>query len=296
VKSSDADSTLATRYQSHFALAPGLVKLIGNGVLTTKAGNEDGKVDPLVRSATDFSYSAEQYAGNGYRLAGDAGAFIDPLFSSGVHLALTSGLSAAATICASIRGDCTEKEAAEWHTRRFSTSYTRFQVVVLSAYKQILAQSTSVLADIDEDNFDRAFGFLRPILQGASDMGKRLSETELQKSLDFCANVFTPVTPEQEQRNAERARISKELLDKTETVTPSLLEDAMKVQNAAEMAASSDPAEAVTVDQTEGIPESDARHVMKDEYTMNSFETETLNGYAVRLEKGQLGLNKVQVA
>lgn len=72
-KSSDADSTLATRYRSHFGLAPGLVKLIGNGVLVTKAGSEDGKADPLVRSATDFSYSANQYAGNGYRLAGDAG-------------------------------------------------------------------------------------------------------------------------------------------------------------------------------------------------------------------------------
>ena len=38
----------------------------------------------------------------------------------------------------------------------------RFQVVVLSAYKQIRAQSTDVLSDINEDNYDRAFGFLRP--------------------------------------------------------------------------------------------------------------------------------------
>jgi hypothetical protein len=149
------------------------------------------------------------------------------------------------------------------------------------------------LADIGQ------FFFSLPIvLQGASDMGQRLSETELQKSLDFCANVFTPVTPEQEQRDAERARISKELLEKTETVTPSLLEDAMKVQNGTvqqdgEMAA---PAEAVAADQTEGIPKSDARHVMRDEFTMNSFESETLNGYAVRLAKGKLGLAKVQAA
>ena len=39
---------------------------------------------------------------------------------------------------------------------------SRFQVVVLSAYKQICAQNTNVLSDIDEDNFDRALGFLRP--------------------------------------------------------------------------------------------------------------------------------------
>jgi len=38
----------------------------------------------------------------------------------------------------------------------------RFQVVVLSAYKQIRAQNISVLSDIDEDNYDRAFAFFRP--------------------------------------------------------------------------------------------------------------------------------------
>jgi flavin-dependent dehydrogenase len=304
VKSSGPDSTLVTRYRSHIELAPGLLKLIGNGVLTTKVSNEDGRVDPLVRSATDFSYSADQYAGNGYRLAGDAGAFIDPLLSSGVHLALTSGLSAAATICASIRGDCTEEEAGEWHTKRFSTSYTRFQVVVLSFYKQIIAQSANILADINEDNFDRAFGFLRPFLQGASDMGKMISETELQESLDFCANVFTSITPEQIQRNAERARVSKELLDKTEAATPSLLEEAMKVQNGAvqrgdEVAgvtASLKPAEAAAVDQMERIPEGHARDMLKDEYTVSILETEPLNGYTARLAKGHLGMTKVRAA
>ena len=56
-------------------------------------------------------------------------AFIDPFFSSGVHLALTSGLSAAASIAASIRGDCPESDAAEWHTQRVSMSYTRYDLL-----------------------------------------------------------------------------------------------------------------------------------------------------------------------
>ena len=38
----------------------------------------------------------------------------------------------------------------------------RFLVVVLSAYKQMKSQGDNVLSDIDEDNFDRAFRFLRP--------------------------------------------------------------------------------------------------------------------------------------
>ena len=38
----------------------------------------------------------------------------------------------------------------------------RFLVVVLSAYKQMRSQSTDVLSDVGEDNFDKAFSFLRP--------------------------------------------------------------------------------------------------------------------------------------
>jgi hypothetical protein len=126
-------STMVALYLLNIPLAPGILKLITDlGVMETGS----------VKSATDFSYSAPSYADCGYRIVGDAGgiftgtllqlrvtdccaAFIDPFFSSGVHLALTSALSAASTICASIRGDCSEILAAEWHTKRVSTSYTR---------------------------------------------------------------------------------------------------------------------------------------------------------------------------
>ena len=39
----------------------------------------------------DWSYDSERLVGDGFVLAGDAGCFVDPLFSSGVHLALMSG-------------------------------------------------------------------------------------------------------------------------------------------------------------------------------------------------------------
>jgi len=42
-----------------------------------------------------FSYSTSAYAGDRWLLLGDAGSFLDPVFSTGVHLALTSGLEAA---------------------------------------------------------------------------------------------------------------------------------------------------------------------------------------------------------
>lgn len=156
-------------YLSQLELAPSLRALIGDGKLKRTYADSPGEVleedaatVPVVRSASDYSYSASSYAGPGYRIVGDAGAFIDPYFSSGVHLALTGALSAAATICSAIRGEVDETTAAKWHSDRVAVSYTRFLLVVLSAYKQIRAQEQPVLADFDEDNFDRAFAFFRP--------------------------------------------------------------------------------------------------------------------------------------
>jgi len=175
-------------------------------------GEENGETDiPTARTASDYSYSASRYAGPGYRIIGDAGAFIDPFFSSGVHLAMTGALSAAASICASVRGDCTEAEAAEWCNRRIAISYTRFLVVVLSAYKQIRAQSMKVLVDIDDETFDRAFMFLRPVIQGSGEMGAKISEDEVQRALDFCVKLFNPTTPEQHE--AVRETLSRMHLD-----------------------------------------------------------------------------------
>ena len=51
-----------------------------------------------VRTAADFSYSVERSAGNGWLCVGDANGFIDPLFSSGVHLALIGARLAADAI------------------------------------------------------------------------------------------------------------------------------------------------------------------------------------------------------
>jgi flavin-dependent dehydrogenase len=46
-------------------------------------------ISPLVATA-NYSYDARRFAGDGYILIGDAAAFIDPLFSSGVMMAMSS--------------------------------------------------------------------------------------------------------------------------------------------------------------------------------------------------------------
>ncbi|KAH6667870.1 hypothetical protein B0J14DRAFT_567223 [Halenospora varia] len=100
-------------YLSSLSLAPNLFQLLEGSKLATD-----------VKSATDYSYSSSSYAIPHARTVGDAGCFIDPFFSSGVHLALTGGVPAAATICAAIRGDCTEETAAKWYSAKAAEAYT----------------------------------------------------------------------------------------------------------------------------------------------------------------------------
>lgn len=56
-------SALATRYLSNLNFAPGVVRLVGEGEL----------VGGSIKTASDFSYSASSYAGQNYRIVGDAG-------------------------------------------------------------------------------------------------------------------------------------------------------------------------------------------------------------------------------
>jgi len=55
------------------------------------------KLEP-VRAAADFSFRVERLAGDGWLAVGDSGGFLDPLFSTGAHMAMGGGLRAAKII------------------------------------------------------------------------------------------------------------------------------------------------------------------------------------------------------
>ncbi|KAJ7353678.1 hypothetical protein DFH08DRAFT_857474 [Mycena albidolilacea] len=192
--------TLQDHYLAQFAFVPRLKKLLGDAELCVDATGET----TTVKSASDFSYTAASYAGDHFRLVGDASAFIDPFFSSGVHLAVSGGLTAAVTIAASIRQHCSEEEAGKFHDHKVAVSYTRFLLTVLGAYKQIRNQQVAVLSDIDEGNFDRAFDLIRPVIQGTADAGQIITEDELQKAMDFVTHIFVPTDPEMQERVGTR--------------------------------------------------------------------------------------------
>ena len=66
--------------------------------------SEAQRIGP-VRVAKDYSYRARQLAGDGWVLAGDAFSFLDPIYSSGVFLALKSGEMTADSVSAALAAD-----------------------------------------------------------------------------------------------------------------------------------------------------------------------------------------------
>ncbi|KAF9445368.1 FAD/NAD(P)-binding domain-containing protein [Macrolepiota fuliginosa MF-IS2] len=264
------EHSLKDHYLEQIKLVPTLKKFLENANLKEDA-------DHTIRSAADFSYAADRYAGDHYRLVGDASAFIDPFFSSGVHLALLGGLTSATSIAASIRGHCTEKEAWEFHDVKVATAYTRFLLVVMSAYKQIRNQNKTILADVDEVSFDRAFDILRPVIQGTADVGKKLTSDELEKTMEFCKDVFAPTDPEMIE--AVGARLRPELLAPNAPIMSD--EDIKKEAQGDE--------EIETV-----LHRVNARKPVNQLYQgPSNLQADDVNGLVARLVHGQLGLVRV---
>ena len=65
----------------------------------------------------NFSYSCRPFAGPGYFLLGDAAAFLDPIFSSGVLLGMMSAREAAAHVQAMLMGKVAPSKARREYCR-----------------------------------------------------------------------------------------------------------------------------------------------------------------------------------
>jgi flavin-dependent dehydrogenase len=92
------------------------------------------RVGPL-RAETDYSYAASEFSGSGYYLVGDAACFLDPLLSTGLHLATFSGLVAAASISSTLREEVDENDAASFFNASYRRAYVRMLVVVSAFYQ-----------------------------------------------------------------------------------------------------------------------------------------------------------------
>jgi flavin-dependent dehydrogenase len=75
----------------------------------------------------DWSYISDEVVGDGYILVGDAACFVDPLFSSGVHLALMAGVLAAAYVTTALKDPCMRDSAGRVYKDLYYKEYHHFR-------------------------------------------------------------------------------------------------------------------------------------------------------------------------
>jgi halogenation protein CepH len=95
-----------------------------------------------VRVRKDFSYDRISLWSPGMVLVGDAGAFIDPVFSSGVHLSTYSALLAARSINSVLAGVVEETRSFDEFEARYQREFAVFRDFLVAFYKMHVAEET----------------------------------------------------------------------------------------------------------------------------------------------------------
>lgn len=83
-------------------------------------------IDDVARATGNYSYVSSRMSGPGYLLVGDAYAFVDPVFSSGVYLGMSSAVLAADVVDGSLRHPRTEAALQRRYEKRVRTAIKRF--------------------------------------------------------------------------------------------------------------------------------------------------------------------------
>lgn len=153
-----------------------------------------------VRAEQDYSYHADRFCGPFYRIVGDAACFLDPLLSTGVHLAQYSALLAAASIASALRKEITEIEATQFYEYVYRRAYTRFLVLVSRLYENYSGKddyfwSSQKLSHVSIRKVDHAATFTN-IITGMTD------STELENSdiLGLTEQMLAEAQAEQDRR------------------------------------------------------------------------------------------------
>jgi len=87
-------------------------------------GRQEPVAEPI--AVRDWSYAASSMTGPGYVLVGDAACFVDPLFSTGVHLAVTAAHIGAAYVVTALTDGTLASDAAAAFERLYRTQYEHF--------------------------------------------------------------------------------------------------------------------------------------------------------------------------
>jgi len=86
------------------------------------------------RFDADYSYLHSQHAGDRWVLVGDAGGFLDPIFSTGVLLAMQSGMEAAELISAGLKDGNLSRARFAGYERTLARRYQHFRRFAIGFY------------------------------------------------------------------------------------------------------------------------------------------------------------------
>ena len=138
-------------------------------------------VGPM-RVTGEFSYRATKASGSGFCLVGDAFAFLDPVFSSGVFLALKSGEMAADAIHKGLdASDEITETTFETYERDLRWALDQFRQLVLTFYDQTFSFGDFVKThpDLHPQLVDalvgNVFADLRPLFEALQEFSARTS-------------------------------------------------------------------------------------------------------------------------
>ena len=154
----------------------------------------------------DWSYVSREVAGPGYILVGDAACFVDPLFSSGVHLALTSGLLAAAYVSSALRDPTLEAPAADTYRDLYLGQYRSFHQLARLFYASNQSADSyfwEARRIAEADAFTPRHAFIR-MVAGQSPIGY---ERAVIARGDAPPSFVASVRAVEDERSERRARI-----------------------------------------------------------------------------------------
>ncbi|GLB07979.1 hypothetical protein AtubIFM57258_003347 [Aspergillus tubingensis] len=153
-----------------------------------------------------------------------------------------------------MKGQCSEQAAGEWHSKKVREAYTRFLLVVSSAYGQMTHKDRPILNELGEESFERALDIFRPIIQGTVDTNGKIAEKEIQESIEFCVCVLRKVDQEQSDVDIESIRAG-------------LIFQRNEVEN--------------------------MKHIImnsNETFTLDSFGADVIDGMSANIKRGSLGL------
>jgi flavin-dependent dehydrogenase len=164
-----------------------------------------------IKVEQDYSYAADSFTGPGYLMVGDSACFLDPLLSTGVHLATHSAMLAAAAIGSVLRSEIPEDEAWSFFEVVYRRAYQRLLVLVSTFYESYRGKDyhfyrAQQLSERDWDGIDLQAAFDRFVtgladLDDAQDKYRRI-QTHLHGVDSGDANPLSNLNRVHEHRQA----------------------------------------------------------------------------------------------